>query len=122
MFLLVKEEQTVGFVREIIFRIGSEQIEVVQVETQLDDITALAFLQEIPQQNSKEFRLKQNVIDLLVGTNFCSSIERIPLLRRDRCDVYVACLEADRRPLWSRRVARAGKSTGYQTGTRHHLG
>lgn len=53
----VQKEEAVGFVREIIFRVGSEQIELVQVETQLENVTALAFLQKIPEQDSKEFRL-----------------------------------------------------------------
>jgi hypothetical protein len=46
----------------------------------------------------------------------------LPLPRLDRIDVGAICPGEDRRPLWSRRVARASRSSDYRTDIRRHLG
>ena len=55
----MEEEETVGFIRKVILWIRSEQIEVVQVEPQLENVTAFTLFQEIPQQDPEELRLFQ---------------------------------------------------------------
>lgn len=46
----------------------------------------------------------------------------LPLPRLGRIDVGAICPGEDRRPLWSRRVARASRSNDYRTDIRRHLG
>ena len=55
----MEEKETVGIIRKVILWIGSKQVEFVQIESQLKDVTSFTFFQEIPQQNPEEFRLFQ---------------------------------------------------------------
>jgi hypothetical protein len=55
----MEEKETVGIIRKVILWIGSKQVEFVQIESQLKDVTSFTFFQEIPQQNPEKFRLFQ---------------------------------------------------------------
>ena len=71
----MEEKETVGIIRKVILWIGSKQVEFVQIESQLKDVTSFTFFQEIPQQNPEKFRLFQRMTILKNKTKQINQIK-----------------------------------------------